>query len=73
MIPSNGILPRIPGDYISAGSKMLPHPQEGAPAEASAELEVPDLGRVRIHYQLHSHRHGKSRRWHWVAVRAESF
>jgi len=70
---SNGILARVPGQYISAGHSGLPAPgeaQRGEP-ERRVIIQVPGLGLVRVTYLLHSHRHRKSRHWFWTAVHAE--
>ena len=68
----NGILARVPGEFIAAGSKLLPPagPEQLATGQAVVP-DVRDLGAVRITYELASHRHGKSRRWYWLAVRAD--
>lgn len=73
MSTENGVLARVPGEFIAAGAKQLPVPSE-AEAEAPERVAVvnaPDLGDVRIAYRLRSYRHGRSRLWHWVAIRAD--
>ena len=68
----NGILSRVPGESIAAGSKMLPAAGPEQPQQLRAIVQgVRDLGAVRITYELATHRHGKSRRWYWLAVRAD--
>lgn len=72
MVPENGILARVPGQYIASGSRQLPsagEDQKDQPARGVL-VEVPDLGWVRITYRLNTYRHGKSRHWHWVAAHA---
>lgn len=69
---SNGILAKIPGALISKGSDALPPPSDGQPAEMSAMVDTPELGRVRITYKLSSSRHHKSRNWFWTAKFAEA-
>jgi hypothetical protein len=71
-VTDNGILAKIPGDFISAGMRQLPPPAAGVDAQPRAvTVQVPDHGAVQIAYALASYRHGRSRRWHWVAVRAD--
>lgn len=69
----NGILALVRGDSIAAGSKQLPPASEAESHEPrrSTVIDVPDLGPVRITYQLNTYRHGRSRLWHWVAAHAE--
>lgn len=73
MTTDNGILARVPGEYIAAGASTLP--KAGADQEGElvrlVVVEVPDLGAVRISYRLRSYRHGRSRLWHWLAVRGD--
>jgi hypothetical protein len=69
----NGILARMGGTYVSAGSDLLP------PADASQQdqperrvvIDVPGLGAVRITYRLQSYRHYKNKFWRWSAEHAE--
>lgn len=68
----NGILARVAGDHIARGMQMLSTPDAGLPqADRDVVLEVPDLGAVKVTYRLKSHKRGRSRRWFWVAVRAD--
>jgi hypothetical protein len=69
----NGYLAYVGGQFISDGARQLPPPSEKEQArpERVVTIEVPDLGAVRITYRLNTHRHGKSRHWHWLAVHAE--
>lgn len=67
----NGILAYVGGQYIAAGSAKLPAAKSSEPEERTAMLEVPDLGLVRITYRLNSYKHGRSRHWHWLAVKAD--
>lgn len=70
---ANGILSKVPGDLIGAGARQLPPPcaQEEATPDRHVTLQVPHLGLVRISYELRSYRRGRSRFWHWQAVRAD--
>ena len=73
VITDNGILAKVRGEYIAEGSKRLPpaSSEEQAQPDRSVTLEVPQLGEVCITYRLNSYRHGRSRLWHWKAVRAD--
>ena len=69
---ANGILAKVPAEFIAAGAKQLPQAAAGQSESAEALLQdLPHLGAVRISYRLNTYRHGKSRHWHWVAVRAD--
>lgn len=70
--PDNGILSLILGQHIGAGSKQLPPPGDGQPAELVTELDTGrPYGLVRIRYKLMRHKHGKSVNWFWTAIHAE--
>jgi len=47
---SNGILAKIPGALVSRGMDGFPPAGDGQPAEMQGEVDVPDIGRVRIRY-----------------------
>ena len=70
---NNGILAHVGGPHISQGSNLLPtaSASEAAEPRRSVVLDVPDLGPVRITYQLNSYRHYRNHFWHWVAQHAE--
>ena len=67
----DGILTQIRGDYIARALDMLPPPIAGEDTHATAEVEVPGIGRVRIRFELHSSRRGHSEHWFWTACYAE--
>lgn len=69
----NGILAYVGAPYVAQGCKMLPtaSASEASAPRRSVVLDVPDLGPVRITYELNSYRHYKSRYWHWVSKHAE--
>lgn len=69
--PENGILRLIPGDIIG-GRPELPPAREGQSTPQVVVVDVPDLGPVRITYQLASYSHGKSKTWHWRPERADA-
>lgn len=68
---SNGVLTLVPGEIIGSASRQLPPAGKGQPETADAVVNVPNLGFVRITYRLNSYSHGRSKHWHWQAVRAE--
>lgn len=72
---SNGILARVPGDFIAQGSKHLPAAgpaEQGEPVRHVVLDQVPHLGAVRLTYELNWYRpHGRTKQWHWRAKRAE--
>jgi hypothetical protein len=71
-VTDSGVLARVPGECVAAGARQLPAPGPDQQAVREAIVQdVRDLGAVRITYHLNSYRHGKSRMWHWVAVRAD--
>jgi hypothetical protein len=69
----NGILTRVRGTYVSDGAAMLPPagPEHKDEPLRTVELREPNIGQVRITYRLNTFARGRSRRWHWVAVRAD--
>ena len=67
---ANGILAYLDGPSVATGSKQLPTPQPGQPAEMVATV-MSNRGLVRITYRLNSYKHRRSTHWHWVAVRAD--
>ena len=73
MSTDNGILAWVPGDCIGAAANQLPRAGQAQPDQRDADVvvEVPDLGAVRITFRLNAYRHGRSRLWHWTAVRAD--
>jgi hypothetical protein len=68
----NGILNQARGSFVADACGILPSPRGAAQdEEATVDMEVPDLGLVRFTFQANTYRHGRSRHWHWKAVRAE--
>ena len=68
----NGVLARIPGQLIALASQTLPQPSAGKPPELHAEVDVPEIGRVRIRFRLKNSTRGKWTNWFWTAVFAEA-
>lgn len=48
----NGLLSRIPIEFVTRGSSRLPPPRAGRQADLRVEIEVPHVGLVHIKYQL---------------------
>jgi hypothetical protein len=69
-VPDN-LLAAVPGHLIGAASLTLPDPATSPVDELAAEVDAPDVGRVRITYRRRRIRHHRSSRWAWLAVRAE--
>jgi hypothetical protein len=68
----NGILARVPGQFVALGAEQLPDPEAAQAGEQSVELDADYAGRVRITYDRTLAQHGKSRHWYWRAVRADA-
>lgn len=69
----NGILAFILAEFIGAGGRQLPPagPAEAHAPERKVVVNVTSLGPVRLTYQLHTYRHGKTSNWHWLCTHAE--
>jgi hypothetical protein len=68
----NGILAKVSGALIAQGANQLPPAGADQPQQQEVVFQdVPYLGAVRITYELNSYSHGRSKHWHWRAVRAD--
>ncbi|MVW72118.1 hypothetical protein [Bordetella sp. 15P40C-2] len=67
----NGILARVPGQFVAQASHILPPPELADDGEHQAEIDAGHAGRVRIYYKRQRAKRGKHSHWFWVAVRAE--
>lgn len=67
----NGILGKVPGQSIAAAFHKLPPPEAAGPDQASADVEVPWLGLIRIGFVKFKVRHYKHAHWSWLVVRAD--
>lgn len=69
----NGYLLHVPGEVIAAGSATLPVPSENEKHRPgrTVEVDVPQLGKMRVTYMLKKYRHHKSSHWGWLATRAD--
>ena len=68
---SHNILAQINGELISKARQTLPPPGAGQRSEMQAEIDVPNIGRVRIKYRLNNSRRVKGSDWSWTAFFAE--
>lgn len=67
----NGILAKIPGDFVARGSRLLPSPETAEKREHAVELVAGHVGRVTIWYEPMIARKAKHRHAFWSACRAE--
>lgn len=65
----NGLLPRMTGDLIAAALAKMPPAETATEKTGSAEVDVPQLGRVVVTCVLR--RDPRWRRKFWSAVRAD--
>lgn len=68
----NGILGRVPGQYIAAAGKNLPDPTTSTAEEVSAVVDAAWLGQVRVTFRRSRVRHHKHSHWFWAAFRADA-
>ena len=68
---SNGILAKIPGALVSRGMDGFPPAGDGQATEMQGEVDVPDIGRVRIRYRRKCGATTKNTHWFWAAFFAE--
>lgn len=73
-LAANGILGLVPGNLIASAMQRMPTagPELQGEAERTVLVDVPDHGWVRLTLRLDSYKHGRSRFWHWKAVRADA-
>jgi len=69
--PANGILARIPGDYVTDAKVSLAPPTAAGPSHAEVVIEAGDAGTVRVFFERRQARHHKSSYYFWCAYRAE--
>lgn len=68
---SNGILGKVPGALIAQAQQMQGVADSSSPSQVISEIDVPDVGRVRIKLRLNRARHHRSMHWYWNAYFAE--
>lgn len=66
----NGILARIPGQYVADALKTLPSPEDSLDDLLETEIDVPDIGRVRFVAERNHSKRGKFVYYFWSAKRA---
>lgn len=69
--PNNGILGKVPGALIAEAQQQHGPPGSSSPREVASEIDVPEVGRVRIKIQLKKSHHHRSTNWYWNAYFAE--
>jgi hypothetical protein len=68
----NGVLTRVRGSFVAeACAKLKPAREAVQDEQARVALGVPDVGLVEFTFKANTYRHGRSRHWHWIAVRAD--
>jgi hypothetical protein len=65
------LLFKIPGQYISAGSRSLPSAETATDDPQQAVVDVPGIGRVRLTYTRFKHKKAKTTRFFWTVESAE--
>ncbi|XXQ53903.1 hypothetical protein ACA040_002585 [Xenophilus aerolatus] len=68
---SNGILGKVPGALIAQAQQQHGVARSSSPSEVVSEIDVPDVGRVRIKIRLKSSRHHRATNYFWNAYFAE--
>jgi hypothetical protein len=67
----NGILSKIPGQYVAVANQILPKAETAQDDTMQAVVEVPGFGHVRLTFKRLRHKRGKSVHYFWCANRAE--
>ncbi|MCK9511555.1 MAG: hypothetical protein M0R28_10040 [Pigmentiphaga sp.] len=72
MLHDNGILTRLPGEYVSAGLAPLPDPMTAHRGEIRRlVVSAGPHGRVRVTYKLLTRKSGEQSHHFWCAIHAE--
>jgi hypothetical protein len=66
----NGILARIPGEYVSDALKTLPKADTATQTPLDTQLDVPGIGRVRFSAKRLGSKKGKSTTYFWSIFQA---
>jgi len=66
----NGILARVPGQYIAEALAQLPPINIAGDQIHETVIEAGHVGKVRIFARKQLARHGKHSHWYWSAFRA---
>ncbi len=68
---TNGILPRIPGQYVAEAINQLPPAASTRDTLLRTELDVPGVGRVLFTPVRNATKHRKTTHWIWSVTSAE--
>ncbi len=68
---ADGMLAKVPGQYVEEAAMQLPPAIAGGPEHGEAEIDAGHAGRVRIFYEVKTARRGKHSHRFWAAYRAE--
>jgi len=68
----NGILARVPGEYIAKASRSLPDPACATEDERRVEIDAGWAGRVRLTFKKHRYSRARSKPYvAWLCKHAE--
>ncbi len=71
-LSDNGVLGRVPGEYVARGEALLPDPNTAPKDAYDVEADGgPDLGRVLLHYERKTAKKGRHSHKFWSCARAE--
>ncbi len=71
MSQENGILERVPGEYVSQAIDSLPPAATAEDRDYEVVIEAGHAGMVRLYARRKQARHGKHSHWFWSVYRAE--
>lgn len=71
MSDDNGVLAKVPGEFVSMALKTLPNSSTATGACLQTVIDVPGLGPVRFTCRRFASRKGKIASTFWVAEKAE--
>lgn len=72
MRSDNGILTKVPGEYVAQGAQSLPDPATATADTMIVALDAGWVGPVCITYRRQLAQHRKHTHWYWHAVRADA-
>lgn len=71
MEEDNGILARVPGQFVADSIAMLPDPDTAEDRPYEVVIDADYVGTVRLFARRQYTQHGRFGRWFWVVYRAE--
>ena len=71
MEDDNGILARVPGQFVADGIALLPGPDTAEDHVYEAVVDAGYVGVVRLFARRQYARHGREDHWFWSVYRAE--